>query len=66
MLFKPHLVQVISPVEGLEFLFAGDSFFNNHFFRLHFATSGLASETNHVQGLVSSIEACLDKPEGWS
>ena len=55
MLFQPRLVQVVFPVEGLDFLFAGDTFIKDDFFMLHFATSGLASETNHVQGLVSGI-----------
>jgi hypothetical protein len=76
MLFQPRFVQMVFPVEGLELLFAEDSLVNNHFFfRLHFATSGSASETNHVQGLVSGIRGppamgpkgdheCTGKPVG--
>jgi len=54
LLFQPRLIQMVFLVEGLDCLFAEESLGNNrHFFRLHFATSVSASETNHVQGLVS-------------
>ena len=61
MLFQPRLIQVVFPVEGLDLLFTGDSFINGYFFfRLHFDTSGSASETNHVQGLVSGIDGAAE------